>query len=143
MLYFKILKGDTVVTAEAHEKPVYICKQIQNNILVRCSEPHAQGILSLDGSTVYQLDGKTPLDLDHDLIAYETVMTEYEAIINSCEENLDDDIPEDNPQGEDHIMTAAEMRAAIVELTEKVQELSERNEFFEDCLIEMSEVVYD
>lgn len=124
MLYIKVKEGDTVVTAEAHENPVYICKQAKNNILVRCSEVHAQGILSLDGSTVYQLDGKTSLDLDNDYTAYITVMTEYEEIINNAEpeEDTEDETP-DVPDGTDEstILTRAELTAKVAALEDELQ----------------------
>lgn len=124
MRYLKIMRGNTVVTAEAHESPVFICRQEKNNILVRCPEVHAQGILSLDGSTVYQLDGKLSLDLDNDYTAYPTVMTEYEEIINSQtqEEDTEDENPE-IPEGTDEIpvLTRAELTAKVAELEDELQ----------------------
>lgn len=124
MLYLKIMQGDTVITAEAHENPVYINRQTKNNILVRCSEVHAQGILSLDGSTVYQLDGKTSLDLDDELTAYPIYGTEYDAIINSQteEEDTEDESPE-VPEGTDEstILTRAELTARVAALEDELQ----------------------
>lgn len=124
MLYVKIMEGDTVVTAEAHESPVFICRQEKNNILVRCPEVHAQGILSLDGSTVYQLDGKPSLDLDNGYTAYPTVMTEYEEIVNSQtqEEDTEDENPE-IPEGTDErtVLTRAELTAKVAELEDELQ----------------------
>lgn len=124
MLYLKIMEGNTVVTAEAHENPVFICRQAKNNILVQCSEVHAQGILSLDGSTVYQLDGKPSLDLDNGYTAYPTVMTEYEEIINSQtpEEDTEDENPE-VPEGTDEttILTRAELTARVAALEDELQ----------------------
>lgn len=124
MLYVKIMEGDTVVTAEAHESPVFICRQEKNNILVRCPEVHAQGILSLDGSTVYQLDGKPSLDLDNGYTAYPTVMTEYEEIVNSQtqEEDTEDENPE-IPEGTDErtVLTRAELTAKVTELADELQ----------------------
>lgn len=124
MLYVKIMEGDTVVTAEAHESPVFICRQEKNNILVRCPEVHAQGILSLDGSTVYQLDGKPSLDLDNGYTAYPTVMTEYEEIVNNQtqEEDTEDENPE-IPEGTDErtVLTRAELTAKVTELADELQ----------------------
>lgn len=124
MLYVKIMEGDTVVTAEAHESPVFICRQEKNNILVRCPEVHAQGILSLDGSTVYQLDGKPSLDLDNGYTAYPTVMTEYEEIVNNQtqEEDTEDENPE-IPEGTDErtVLTRAELTAKVAELEDELQ----------------------
>ena len=124
MLYIKIMEGDTVVTAEAHESPVFICRQEQNNLLIRCPEVHAQGILSLDSSVVYQLDGKPSLDLDNGYTAYPTVMTEYEEIVNSQtqEEDTEDENPE-IPEGTDErtVLTRAELTAKVAELEDELQ----------------------
>ena len=123
MLYLKIMQGNTVVTAEAHEHPVYVCKQAKNNILVRCPEVHAQGVLSLDGSTVYQLDGKASLGLDNDYTAYPTVMTEYEEIISNHEpapdpEDDNPEIPADDPEAE--VLTRAQLTARIHALEDEL-----------------------
>ena len=123
MLYFKIMQGNTVVTAEAHDDPVYVCKQTKNNILVRCPEVHAQGILSLDGSTVYQLDGKTSLGLDNGYTAHPTVMTEYEEIISNQEpapdpEDENPEIPVDDPEAE--VLTRAQLTARIHALEDEL-----------------------
>ena len=142
MRYFKIVQDETVITAEAHENPVFVKYQPKNGIKVRCSEIHAQGIISLNEEEVYQLPDKTVLQ-GAEKTAIEIAMTEYEEIIAGLpDEDLDVDVPDDNPAGEDHVMTAAEMRAAILMLTESVTELQERNSFLEDCLLEMSEEVY-
>ncbi len=77
------MDGDTTISVEAHENPIYICRQEKNNILIRCNEIYAQGILSLDASTVYQLDGKTSLNIDNNYIAYFIPKYEYEEIIDS------------------------------------------------------------
>ena len=124
MLYLKIMEGDTVVTAEAHSDPVYVCRQAKNNILVRCSDVHAQGILSLDGSTVYQLDGKEALNLDNGYTAYPIYMTEYDEIINNLppEEDSEDTEPE-IPEGTDGetILTRAELTARVNALEDELQ----------------------
>jgi len=124
MLYIKIKEGNTVVSAEAHEDPVYICRQLKNNILIRCSEIHAQGILSLDGSTVYQLDGKPSLNLDNDYTAYPIYMTEYDEIISNTEpeEDTEDENPE-IPEGTDEntVLTRAELTAKVAALEDQLQ----------------------
>ena len=131
MRYYKVLLNETVLTAEAHEKPAFVKLQTKNNIKVRCSEHYAQGIISLDGSEVYQLPGKAALP-DVEKIAVEITMTEYEEIISEEPEDETPVIPEDETE---EPLTRAE-------LTAKVKALEDRNEFLEDCLLEMSEVVY-
>lgn len=121
MVYIKVMQGDTVITAEAHEAPVYVCKQ-KNGIIKRCSEQSAQGILSLDGSTIYQLDGKDSLNLDNGYTADFTYMTVYEEIIAGItEEDTEDtnpDVPEDTP--EEEILTRAELTAKVKALEEEL-----------------------
>lgn len=121
MVYIKVMQGDTVITAEAHEAPVYVCKQ-KNGIIKRCSEQNAQGILSLDGSTIYQLDGKDSLDLDNGYTACFTYMTVYEEIIAGItEEDTEDtnpEVPEDTT--EEEILTRAELTAKVKALEEEL-----------------------
>lgn len=121
MVYIKVMQGDTVITAEAHEAPVYVCKQ-KNGIIKRCSEQSAQGILSLDGSTIYQLDGKDSLNLDNGYTADFTYMTVYEEIIAGItEEDTEDtnpDVPEDT--SEEEILTRAELTAKVKALEEEL-----------------------
>ena len=121
MVYIKVMQGDTVVTAEAHETPVYVCRQ-KNGIIKRCTEQSAQGILSLDGSTIYQLEGKDSLNLDNGYTADFTYMTVYEEIIaDITEEDTEDtnpDVPEDTP--EEEILTRAELTAKVKALEEEL-----------------------
>lgn len=121
MVYIKVMQGDTVVTAEAHETPVYVCRQ-KNGIIKRCTEQSAQGILSLDGSTIYQLEGKDSLNLDNGYTADFTYMTVYEEIIAGItEEDTEDinpDVPEDTP--EEEILTRAELTAKVKALEEEL-----------------------
>ena len=91
MLYIKIMDDNTIISAEAHVTPIYICRQATNGILIRCPEIHAQGILSLDGSTVYQLDGKESLQDDAEYTAYEITLPEYEAIMEELDPHYDPD----------------------------------------------------
>ena len=59
MVYFKILSADgTVKSVEALADPVYVCWQTRNGILIRCDKRDAQGVMSGDGNTIYQLQGK-------------------------------------------------------------------------------------
>lgn len=122
MVYIKVMQGDTLITAEAHDSPVYVHRQ-KNNLIVRCSEQNAQGILSLDGATVYQLDGKDPLGVETGGTAHYIYLTDYEAIIAGLEdtdkEDTDPVVPEDNPDAD--ILTRAELTAKVKELEEELQ----------------------
>ncbi len=123
MVYIKVMQGDTLITAEAHDSPAYVCRQTKNNLIVRCSEQNAQGILSLDGSTVYQLDGKASLGLEDGCTAYYIYMTDYEEIIAGMESTDEEDtnpiVPEDTT--EEEILTRAELTAKVLSLEEQLE----------------------
>ena len=123
MVYIKVMQGDTLITAEAHDSPTFVCRQTKNNLIVRCSEQSAQGILSLDGSTVYQLDGKASLGLEDGCTAHYIYMTDYEKIIaemeNTDEEDTDPVVPEDTTEAE--ILTRAELTAKVLLLEEQLE----------------------
>ncbi len=123
MLYIKIIKNDTVIAVEAHSTPVYVYKQ-PNGVLVRCSQVKAQGILSVDGSVVYQLEGKEQIG-ENALLASVITTTEYLTLVETLddipEEDTDGDIdtPTDDPSG-DKVMTTTEMRERILALEEEL-----------------------
>ena len=118
---------DNLTGTEAISEPVFCCRQISNGCLVRCDEQDAQGIVSADGSQVYLIRGQMPNGIKE---PYAVFITEAE--YNAAMANAPD--PEDEtpevPDGaeESEIMTRAE--------------LTERIAFLEDCLLEMSEIVY-
>lgn len=140
MIHFKILDDESVVVgAEAYEDPApYVKMQERNHILVRCSEQEAEGLLASDNNTIYRLEGRT-LNSDEatDLTAVFIAEAEYDEIVLA----LDPPDPEDDdpeiPDGtdEEEVLTRAE-------LTELVRQLQDRNDFLEECLMEMSEIVY-
>lgn len=118
MLYIKVTKGDTV-TAEAIENPVYIRTQAKNNILVICPEQYAQGILSKDGSAIYQLAGHDALGGDRP-VAEVIYQADYEQIMSGIRDPEDDDptpLPDD-PDAE--ILTRAQLTAKVAELEDQL-----------------------
>lgn len=87
MIYIKVLKDDTVVAVEAHPSPVYVYKQA-NGVLVRCTERKAQGILSIDGGTVYQLYEKEAL-ANATMTAMSIAVAEYQSLVEGlAKENV-------------------------------------------------------
>lgn len=112
-LYIKVLKEDTIVAVEAHPVPVYVYKQV-NGVLVRCTERKAQGILSLDGSTVYQLYEKEALE-NATMTAMVITTTEYLSLVDELvQEDIEDtepEIPEDTT--EEEVLTRAELTAKV------------------------------
>lgn len=131
MRYIKILGADgSVVAAEAIETPVYVRVQEKNGLIVRCPEMNALGILSADGGTIYQLEGKAPLD-GKDMTAIFIDVTEYTVLSESLgasdgddEDNWDDaggeTAGEDQPTG-GTVMTRAEMSARIIALEDELK----------------------
>ena len=134
MLYLRIVDSLGNETVEAHADPVYV-RMTKYGIYI-CEERDAQGVASLDGSEIYQLDGKPSLDLDNGLTAFTMYEAEYEEWIETHgvpdPEDEDPEIPEGD---EDVPMTRAE-------LTAKVQEQEETIAMLTECILEMSEIVY-
>lgn len=119
MRYFRVrnISGE-IVAVEQHENPAYVRWQVRNSMKILCSETLAQGIVSLDGSMVYQLEGRDALPLEGLLLAEMISQVDYEALINQVEDPEDSApvIPEDTDEAT--VLTRAQ-------LTEKVNELSE------------------
>ena len=111
MIYIKVLKDDTVVAVEAHPSPVYVYKQA-NGVLVRCTERKAQGILSIDGGTVYQLYEKEALE-NATMTAMVITTTEYLSLVDTLDkedtEDTDPVVPEDTT--EEEVLTRAQLTA--------------------------------
>lgn len=116
MIYIKVLKDDAVVAVEAHPSPVYVYKQA-NGVLVRCTERKAQGILSIDGGTVYQLYEKETLE-NATMTAMVITTTEYLSLVDTLDkedtEDTDPVVPEDTT--EEEVLTRAELTAKVTAL---------------------------
>ena len=123
MIYVKVSAEDGTVTAiEAIENPIYVRWQEHNEIAVRCSEVKAQGVLSLDGSTTYQLYGKTEMP-NVTLTAQLITMAEYDNLMLDYEETEDtEDTNPEVPEGtnEEEILTRAELTAKVTALEEEL-----------------------
>jgi hypothetical protein len=119
MVYIKIMKDDTIIAVEALPSPVYVGKQ-RNGVVVRCPKFKAQGILSANGDSIYQLENKDKLD-NASLTAIPITTTEYQNLAASL-----DELPSEEPENEVEVeateepplMTIAEMRARILALEE-------------------------
>lgn len=116
MIYIKVLKDDTVVAVEAHPSPVYVYKQA-NGVLVRCTERKAQGILSIDSGTVYQLYEKEALE-NATMTAMVITTTEYLSLVDTLDkedtEDTDPVVPEDTT--EEEVLTRAQLTAKVTAL---------------------------
>lgn len=137
MIHIKLFnETGEVISAERLNTPVYVYVQRKNRKLLRCIEPLAQGVLDKTGSKIYQLYGKEPIE---QAVATASIITtaEYEQLLSelggSDSEDVIPEVPEDTEKEE--IMTRAELTATVKELTE-------RNQMLEECLLEMSAIVY-
>lgn len=122
MIYLKVIKHDTIIAVEAHPIPIYVYKQ-RNGVVIRCSAYYAQGILSIDGSTIYQLEDKPVLD-DNLLVATKITTAEYLNLVDTLDELPEEEVEpdteiENEPAGE-KVMTTAEMREKILVLEEEL-----------------------
>ena len=114
MIYIKVLKDDTVVAVEAHPSPVYVYKQA-NGVLVRCTERKAQGILSIDGGTVYQLYEKEALE-NATMTAMVITTTEYLSLVDTLEDTEDTDPVVSEDTTEEEVLTRAQLTAKVTAL---------------------------
>ena len=109
-----------MIAVEAHPAPVYVYKQ-GNGVLVRCSEKKAQGILSIDGSTVYQLYDKEALE-NATMTAMVITTTEYLTLVDELEkedtEDTEPEIPDDT--AEEEVLTRAQLTAKVAALEEEL-----------------------
>ena len=116
---------DRLTGAEKLDAPVYVRWQDSNGLLVRCDDETAQGIVGADNETVYLINGHMP---HGEREPYAEIITEeeYRQIVDEDPEDETPDIPEGTD--EQDVLTRAE--------------LTERLNFLEECLLEMSERVY-
>lgn len=80
MVYFKIMDGDQITTVEAFEEPIYVHKQVDNEIVAICPRRKAEGILSLDRTQIYRLSGKESDSFKDCLVAVSIYEAEYSTI---------------------------------------------------------------
>ncbi|MBQ6404291.1 MAG: hypothetical protein IJI27_10335 [Oscillospiraceae bacterium] len=136
MRWFKLLNdnGDTV-GAEEYEAPSFVARLRNGVIFATDDENAAQGLVSADGSVIYQLAGKPLLnEPDVTLTAVEIYGEEYEEIISGLPDPEDEDpeIPDD-PDGD------GETPMTRAQLTAKVAELEAQNARFIGMLLENRE----
>ena len=144
MLYIKVMDGSgQIVGAEAHETPVYVRRQ-SNGAIVRCTWPAAQGILALDSSNNYQLEGRESLGLENGLTAAEIYGTEYEQIIQSLDprDPEDDDPVIPDPEPGETPMTRAELTEAVKSLLSRQTDMTAKSNIYKGEYFIMHDEVY-
>ena len=132
MTYFKIINRSSIIVAcEAQTDPVYV-KKNRNGLRVRCSKAEAQAILCFNGDEIAQLAGKPAIG-GTAYTATEITQMEYDEWISQGNVNAVNDLEDTAPE-------VPEGTAEAVILTRA--ELTARVEMLEECLLEMSEIVY-
>lgn len=123
MIYVKILDAEGQVTSiEVLDPPVYVYIQPRNGALLRCVQPLGQGLLSADGSVIYQLPDKAVIP---QAVATAVIITEaeyYELEATLDQPDVEDATPE-VPEGTDEasIMTRAQLTQSVTELQEAME----------------------
>lgn len=126
MRWFKIMDGETVTGAEAHEEPQFV-RRLKNGVIDLCEPEKAQGITSLDQTCYYQLDGRDSLGVEDALTAAEITEQEWQEITRELPdpEDTEPEIPVDAPAGVE-LMTRAQLTAKVIEQGEEIRDLNEQ-----------------
>lgn len=134
---------DVILGVEKLNEPVFIKFQEKHQCLLICPEKEAQGVMSANGGVKYQLENKQSIPSDEDLLVASFIdEIDYETLSVSFDDPKEDVPDEIEDNEKESYMTAAQMRLRIKELTEELSKEKERNDMLEECIIEMSEIVY-
>jgi len=146
MKYYKIKQNRTIIDALAD--PLFIVYQEGNDMVLVGSEHNAFGVLSYDSSVIYAVEGMKPAPTgeghNYAVVQMEPIgADEYEQIRKELDDGASPSEPDNEPAppAED-TMGLQEMRLKIIELENLNSEKDEKISFLEDCLLEMSEIVY-
>ena len=122
MIYLKIYDSTgTIAAAETLAAPIYVWLQPRNGRVLRCVEPVAQGIVSADGTVIYQLEGREILPNTSGTAAVITT-AEYQELLATLDQTDTEDTAPEIPEGteEENIMTRAELTAKVLALEEEL-----------------------
>lgn len=104
--------NNTNISAERLDIPVYVRRQQKNDIVLRCRANEAQGIVSKDGTQIYNLVGRIPISPDF-LTAEEIGKSDYDRI--AYELGISDEpAPENSNMG----ITLTDIELALCEIYE-------------------------
>jgi hypothetical protein len=124
LLYLKLQSTDnTIVAVEEITDPAYVCYQARNGIIIRCTEKEAQGIMSANGQTIYQLADKARLQgIEETLLdAFLIDEFEYETLKNKIEMPPEETTDTDgNNADSDTVLTMGELVTSINQLREAI-----------------------
>lgn len=128
MVYLKILSAtdNELIGAEQIENPVYVYQQKNGYIVQTESTVKAQGVLSADGSLIYQLSDKDALTTAEPFnTAVIVPVAEYENCLLELNGSEDVDEEDNNPVVPDDtngstVLTRAELTAKVTALEEEL-----------------------
>lgn len=147
-MFLKILLDGMII--DVISNPQYVRYQVRNHLVLLSDKAEAFGILSSDRKTIFHLKElqEMPEAFDYPTVtAVEITKEEYEELRKQLEtdgeiENIEPDEKTEPEQPPETVMSPTDMRLKIKELTETVETLAQKNAMLEECLLEMSEVVY-
>lgn len=128
-MYYKVIRDNEVV--DVINSLRYVRHNHRNGIILSCRKEQGQGILSYDGSTIYQLADKNSLGDNYDVVSLveidEAEFKRLRDLLDGVEteepESPDDgsqETPETPPEEPELPMSVAEMRVKIKELEEQL-----------------------
>lgn len=147
MIYYKIVSGTDVI--DATDNLVTVRYSAASQSVMRCNEREGpNGIISSDGQYIWHVEGWNEFGdgVERDTVKlFEITESEYSQLREKLDESgkvPEPDNPETPENPDETVMTPVEMRVKIKELAATVDSLQTRNNFLEECLMEISEVVY-
>lgn len=142
-MYYKIISGGQIV--DVCDGLTFVRWQKKNAIFLTCStEAEAGGIISSDGSTIYLLEGAEQVNnltyASYTKIGQDT----YAALRAELVENGVLDSPQEETSGTEE-SGGAETSEPVAKSAERqlIESLQAQVEMLTECVLEMSEVVYD
>lgn len=119
---YKILAGNTVI--DAIETPSYVRYQTRNKRLIACDDLLAQGIISSDGSEIYQIEGRASIGNNEctSVVLVEIDAEEYEILKESVVANRPVKIEEEHVDAIEEATVAYVMNAKISEMNKECGE---------------------
>lgn len=122
-MYYKFIKDGKIVDVQKSKEFAYVRMDPDRRVPFRCDsdDPGAYGIISSDSSVIYVLTEIEMKEISSD--QYDALKAELDA------SRIPDDISEEEEQED-------------IDRPPTREELNERIEFLEACVLEMSEVIY-
>lgn len=122
-MYYKFIKDGKIVDVQKSKEFAYVRMDPDRRVPFRCEsdDPEAYGIISSDASVIYVLTEIEMKEISAE--QYDALKAELDA------SRIPDDISEEEEQED-------------IDRPPTREELNERIEFLEACVLEMSEVIY-